>query len=137
MKRKILLLLIIFVAAISQHLLPKNSPDIAAALLLPFLFTASSFGGFLAAFIIGTLIDGISTRALWVSPILFVIFHRIIIFVRSTINLKLFMTKTVVISVLLLLYFGIKAVVLDVQIINLSLKFLFTVLLSVVATVLY
>lgn len=137
MRRKILILLITFVAAISQHILPQNAPDIATALLLPFLFTTSPIGGFLAAFVIGTLIDGISKEAIWISPILFVLFQQVIIFVRSTINLKLFITKIVVISVLLLLYFSIKAVVLDVQIINLSLKFLFTLLLSVLATVLF
>ena len=137
MKRRITILLIIFFAAISQHLLPKNSPDIAIALLLPFFFTASPFWGFLAAFVIGILIDGISMRAFWISPVLFVIFQQIIVFIRSTLNLRLFVTKTLVIFVLLLVYFGIKAILLDIQIINLSLKFLFTTLLSLAVTVIY
>jgi len=137
MKRRITILIIIFIAAISQHLLPKNSPDIVIALLLPFLFAASPFEGFLVAFVIGILIDGISMRVFWISPLLFVVFQQIIIFIRSTLNLRLFVTKTLVIFVLLLVYFGIKAILLDIQIINLSLKFLFTTLLSLAVTVIY
>jgi len=137
MKRRIIILLIIFLAAISQHILPKNSPDIAIALLLPFFFTAPPFGGFLTAFVMGILIDGISMHAFWISPILFVIFQQIIIFIRSTLNLRLFVTKILAIFVLLLIYFGIKVILLDIQIVDLLVKFLFTSLLSIAVTVIY